>query len=42
VRDDGGGWVGLADRLVVLDGRLRVDSPVGGGPLVTARHPLRE
>jgi signal transduction histidine kinase len=41
VRDDGGGLVGLADRLAVLDGRLRVDSTVGGGTVVTAGILLR-
>jgi PAS domain S-box-containing protein len=37
---DGSGLVGLADRLAVLDGQLRVDSPIGGGTLVTADIPL--
>jgi PAS domain S-box-containing protein len=49
VRDDGiggarragTGLVGLADRLAVLDGRLRVESPAGGGTLVAADFPLR-
>jgi signal transduction histidine kinase len=48
VRDDGvggaspggPGLVGLADRLAVLDGRLRVESPADGGTLVTADIPL--
>jgi signal transduction histidine kinase len=48
VRDDGvggakpggSGLVGLADRLAVLDGRLRVESVAGGGTLVTADIPL--
>jgi signal transduction histidine kinase len=48
VRDDGvggahpggSGLVGLADRLAVLDGRLRVDSPADGGTLVAASIPL--
>jgi PAS domain S-box-containing protein len=39
-RPDGSGLVGLADRLAVLDGRLRVDSPADGGTLVTADIPL--
>jgi PAS domain S-box-containing protein len=39
-RPDGTGLVGLADRLAVLHGRLRVDSPAGGGTLVTADIPL--
>jgi signal transduction histidine kinase len=39
-RPDGRGLVGLADRLAVLDGRLRVDSPTDGGTLVTADIPL--
>ena len=50
VRDDGGGdarpdgtgLVGLADRLAVLNGRLRVESPAGGGTLVAATIPLPE
>ena len=37
---DGTGLFGLADRLVVLDGRLRVDSPADGGTLVAASIPL--
>jgi signal transduction histidine kinase len=39
-RPDGSGLVGLADRLAVLDGQLRVDSPADGGTLVTADIPL--
>ena len=39
-RPDGSGFVGLADRLAVLDGRLRVHSPTGGGTVVTADIPL--
>jgi PAS domain S-box-containing protein len=39
-RPDGSGLVGLADRLAVLDGRLRVESPTDGGTLVTADIPL--
>ena len=39
-RPDGSGLVGLADRLAVLDGQLRVDSPVDGGTLVAADIPL--
>ncbi len=37
---DGTGLVGLADRLAVLDGRLEVDSPPGGGTRLTATIPL--
>jgi signal transduction histidine kinase len=48
VRDDGvggasqngTGLVGLADRLALLDGRLEVDSPPGGGTRLTAAIPL--
>ncbi len=48
VRDDGvggarpagSGLLGLADRLAVLDGQLRVESPTGGGTLVVADIPL--
>jgi signal transduction histidine kinase len=39
-RPDGTGLLGLADRLAVLDGELRVDSPAGGGTLVAAAIPL--
>jgi signal transduction histidine kinase len=39
-RPDGSGLLWLADRLAVLDGRLRVESPVGGGTLVAADIPL--
>ena len=35
-RRDGSGFVGLADRLAVLDGELRVESPPGGGTIVVA------
>jgi signal transduction histidine kinase len=33
---DGSGLVGLGDRLALLDGQLRIDSPPGGGTLVAA------
>jgi len=39
-RAEGSGLVGLADRLAVLEGRLRVESPADGGTLVTADIPL--
>jgi signal transduction histidine kinase len=39
-RPDGSGLVGLADRLVALGGRLRVESPPDGGTLVAAAIPL--
>jgi signal transduction histidine kinase len=39
-RPDGSGLVGLADRLAVLDGRLRIQSPAGGGTLVAAAIPI--
>ena len=39
-RPDGSGLLGLADRLAVLDGRLRVESPADGGTLVAADLPL--
>jgi signal transduction histidine kinase len=38
---DGSGLVGLADRLAVLDGRLEVDSPPGGGTRIAVKLPLR-
>ena len=37
---DGTGLVGLADRLAVLNGRLEVDSPPGGGTRLIAAIPL--
>jgi signal transduction histidine kinase len=39
-RPDGGGFVGLADRLAVFDGQLRVESPADGGTLVAANIPF--
>jgi PAS domain S-box-containing protein len=39
-RPDGTGLLGLRDRLAVLDGQLRVESPVDGGTLVAAEIPL--
>jgi PAS domain S-box-containing protein len=39
-RPDGSGLLGLRDRLVVLDGRLRIESPADGGTLVAADIPL--
>jgi signal transduction histidine kinase len=50
VRDDGvggaqpygNGLVGLADRLAVLNGRLRIESPDDGGTLVAAVIPLSD
>jgi signal transduction histidine kinase len=38
---DGGGLLGLADRLGVLDGSLRVDSPCDGGTVIAAEIPIR-
>jgi signal transduction histidine kinase len=40
-RPDGSGLPGLSDRLAVLDGRLRVESPAEGGTLLAADIPLR-
>ena len=39
-RPDGSGLLGLSDRMAVLDGRLRVQSPADGGTVVTAYIPL--
>jgi signal transduction histidine kinase len=39
-RPDGSGLLGLADRLAVLHGRLRVESRENGGTLVAADIPL--
>jgi PAS domain S-box-containing protein len=41
-RPDGSGLVGLGDRIAALDGRFEVESPTGGGTLVTACIPLPE
>jgi GAF domain-containing protein len=41
-RPDGSGLVGLADRLAVLGGRLRVETPPDGGTLVAAAIPLTD
>ncbi|HMJ35051.1 MAG TPA: GAF domain-containing protein [Baekduia sp.] len=39
-RPDGGGLIGLVDRLAAVDGELRVDSPADSGTLVAAAIPL--
>jgi signal transduction histidine kinase len=39
-RPHGSGLLGLADRLAVLDGRLRVESPAAGGTVVAAEIPV--
>jgi signal transduction histidine kinase len=39
-RPDGSGLLGLADRVAVLEGRLRIESPAGGGTLVVADIPI--
>jgi PAS domain S-box-containing protein len=39
-RPDGSGLLGLADRLAVLNGQFRVESPSDGGTLVAADIPL--
>jgi signal transduction histidine kinase len=39
-RQDGTGLQGLADRVAVLDGRLRVDSPPGAGTVIAATLPI--
>ena len=40
-RPDGSGLVGLSDRVATLGGRLRVDSPPGGGTHIAATLPLQ-
>jgi signal transduction histidine kinase len=40
-RVDGGGLLGIGDRLAALDGTLWVESPADGGTLVAAAIPLR-
>ena len=37
---DGHGLVGMADRVSALGGRLSVQSPAGGGTVLTATLPL--
>jgi signal transduction histidine kinase len=37
---DGHGLVGMSDRVTALGGRLRIESPAGGGTLVAASLPL--
>jgi signal transduction histidine kinase len=37
---DGHGLVGIRDRATTLGGRLRIDSPAGGGTLVAADIPV--
>jgi hypothetical protein len=39
-RPDGSGLLGLADRLAVLDGQLRIESPADGGTFVAADIPV--
>jgi signal transduction histidine kinase len=39
-RPDGSGFVGLADRIAVFEGELKVESPAAGGTLVAATVPL--
>jgi signal transduction histidine kinase len=41
-RSDGSGLLGLTDRLAVLDGRLRIESPPDGGTLLAADIPVRD
>jgi signal transduction histidine kinase len=37
---DGHGLVGIGDRVTALGGRLEIESPAGGGTLVSATLPL--
>ena len=39
-RPDGSGLQGLRDRLAALDGRFAIESPDGGGTLITAAIPI--
>ena len=39
-RPDGPGLLGLADRLAIFGGQLRVESPPDGGTLIAADIPL--
>jgi signal transduction histidine kinase len=38
--DAGGGLRGLTDRVEALRGRLRIDSPPGGGTTIAAAIPV--
>jgi signal transduction histidine kinase len=40
-RPDGSGLLGLGDRVAALGGRLRIESPPGGGTRIAATLPLR-
>ena len=40
VQPDGSGLVGLGDRVAVLDGSLRVESPADGGTVIAAAIPF--
>ena len=37
---EGHGLLGIADRVDALGGRLQIESPAGGGTLLTAQLPL--
>ena len=39
-RPDGSGLIGLADRVAAVDGRLRIETPAGGGTLIVASLPV--
>jgi signal transduction histidine kinase len=39
-RPEGSGLIGLADRLAVLAGRLRIESPTRGGTVIEADIPI--
>jgi PAS domain S-box-containing protein len=41
-RTDGSGLLGLSDRLAAFEGRLRVESPAGGGTVVSATIPFSD
>ena len=41
-RREGSGLVGLSDRVIAFGGRLRVDSPPGGGTWIAATLPLEQ
>jgi signal transduction histidine kinase len=40
-RQDGGGLLGLRDRVVTLGGEFEIDSPPGAGTRIAVRLPLR-
>jgi signal transduction histidine kinase len=42
IRPEGSGLQGLGDRVAAIDGRLRIESPAGGGTVIEAAIPVPE